>query len=527
MSRRKKRQKAASQKTPAPALSNVPSPMLALDKSLPSLPKDDDPPPPLPIQARPQTSRTSSSKSSAPDQLSPISYNHPTAGKIYVPVDLGPANLASAGIGDNLRTPRTASNNRNSQASQLSLDMGQSMGNDYSFIPLVLDNSPGPSPVPLPNTAYNRSGVQNESYYRSERDYPRPSYDRKTSNASSHYEPERDRNARPHIATQDRSYDLQVGYDRNEPSRGSHDSERVSDKADSDSIYMKNEAQIARDYLRSQEVEKTLGPSINIENQPSHFKLHDVPRERKKSVGTLIKSLEVEEQREKSRSSSPVRGIANPPPRGDSFRPPTVRTESPVSGVSARIKAFETPIVTAPSPNNRSYAASGGSNSSSTTIESPETPITSKDSKYSTKSELTLSTFGSSPVQAPRPSPPRRPSTAQESTFSESYSEASPILPGYKSPIGGFGEEVSRAFDGAGGILGRFSGSVKHGRSLSEATKQSPKWPRSPSSGHYLPNFNDISGPMSPGGDDVVSLRQEVRRSNQRVAELEARLNVC
>ena len=409
----------------------------------------------------------------------------------------------------------------------LTLDMAQAMNNDYSFIPLVLDNSPGPSPGPLPRTAYNRSDSQSDSSYRSERDQSRPSYDRKTSNASSHYEPERERTARPHIATQDRSYDLH-GYEKSDPPRGSYDSERASEKADAENSLYKSEAQAARDYLRSQETEN-VAPSIKIENDSPDFKLHEAPRARKKSVGTIIKSLEVEErERVKSRSSSPIRGIQNPPPRGDSFRPPISRTESPVAGVSARIKAFESPVIRAPSP-SRTYTPSAASSSSNTTIESPETP---KDSKYPTRHELGLSAFGSnglinnSPAQPPRASPPRRPSTAQESSFSESQSDSSPVLTGYKSPVGGFGEEVSRAFDGTGNILGRFSGSVKHGRSLSEAARMSPNWPRSPNSSGYLPNFGDITGPMSPGSDDVISLRQEVRRSNQRVAELEARLNV-
>lgn len=372
--------------------------------------------------------------------------------------------------------------------SQLSLDINQNLGNhDYSFIPLVLDNSPGPSPAG--NNGFNRFDHHEIP--------PRPAYDRKMSNASSQYDPDRDRGVRPHIATQDRTYDLQ-----NE--RSSLEKPETDSK---NSLLMRNEAQIARDYLRSEE-----GPAINVEAESPNFKLNEVPRERKKSISTLIQSLEVEHQ--KSRSTSPIRTLQNLPPRGDSYRAHTSRTDSQGSMTSSRIKAYESSAASAAST-TRTYAASGTSSTSSATIESPETP---KDTKY-TNSNFTT------PVPAARPSPPRRPSTAQGSTFSDSPSENSG---GYKSPIGGFGDEVSRAFDSTGGLLNRLSGSAKHSRSLSEATKQSPKWPRSPSSGTHLPNFQDITSPLSPaaGLDDIPSLRIELRKSQQKVIELENKLNV-
>jgi hypothetical protein len=87
----------------------------------------------------------------------------------------------------------------------------------------------------------------------------------------------------------------------------------------------------------------------------------------------------------------------------------------------------------------------------------------------------------------------------------------------------GFDEEIKRVFGGGSNdsILRRVSNSVKHGRSLSEAARQSPKWPRSPGSG-------ETTAPMSPDGkDEVASLRLELRRSTRRIAELEAKLNVC
>ena len=79
MARRKKRPKPTPQRTPTSS-SAAASPMLSLDKSLPSLPVDDDlahptAPTELSTRPRPQTNRTNSSKSNAtPDQLSPMVY---------------------------------------------------------------------------------------------------------------------------------------------------------------------------------------------------------------------------------------------------------------------------------------------------------------------------------------------------------------------------------------------------------------------------------------------------------------------
>jgi Rho-type GTPase-activating protein 1/2 len=82
MARRRKRNK-AQQKTPTLG-SNAPSPMLSLDKSLPSLPVEDDDDSPvhdgrtvtpteLSPRPRPQPTRSTSSRSGpTPDQLSPL-----------------------------------------------------------------------------------------------------------------------------------------------------------------------------------------------------------------------------------------------------------------------------------------------------------------------------------------------------------------------------------------------------------------------------------------------------------------------
>lgn len=81
MARRRKRNKQG--KTPTIG-SNAPSPMLSLDKSLPSLPVDDDDPSdghvtPTELSPRPRAppGRTTSRSGHTPDQLSPLGFVPP------------------------------------------------------------------------------------------------------------------------------------------------------------------------------------------------------------------------------------------------------------------------------------------------------------------------------------------------------------------------------------------------------------------------------------------------------------------
>jgi hypothetical protein len=224
---------------------------------------------------------------------------------------------------------------------------------------------------------------------------------------------------------------------------------------------------------------------------------------------SALRSPDTEEPQDKGRSLSSSSGLAETPqktisagslpPREDSFRPPQARVDG---STLARGKPVDlpNPLVSSPGRSRHVHAASGSS-------------------AITAESEI------------------RRPSTAQDSGFSPSQSESnnselSPSLPPLtKSSLGGLGfdEEIKRVFGGGSNdsILRRVSNSVKHGRSLSEAARQSPKWPRSPGSGTYGPQFGEITAPLSPDGrEDVTSLKQELRRSTQRIAELEAKLNV-
>jgi hypothetical protein len=350
---------------------------------------------------------------------------------------------------------------------------------DLSSLPFVFDNSGGLSPAAPLTSSYNRAGLERGVHQDKVEAVPRPSYEQNPSNASQ-YESERERNSRPHIATQDRSYDLQIGLDI---PRISHDSGRESENSGG----RVDTSQRKPDYI-----------------DPDGFKLGEVPNERKRSVGTL-RSPDIEESQDKGsllsfgsdRTETAQKTISadSIPPRGDSFRSPQPRTDS---STSAKGKSVESQNTSVYSP-GRSRHAHGASSSSAVTSESSET---------------------------------RRPSTAQDGAFSPSqldHSELSPSLPPLTRTLGGLGfdEEIKRVFGGGSNdsILRRVSNSVKHGRSLSEAARQSPKWPRSPSSG---PPFGETTAPLSPDGkEDVASLRLELRRSTRRIAELEAKLNVC
>ncbi|KAF8249868.1 RhoGAP-domain-containing protein [Wilcoxina mikolae CBS 423.85] len=492
MTRRKKRPK-PNQRTPTSS-SNSASPMLALDKSLPS----------LPLSARPrhQAPKPNSLKSSTtPDQLSPVAFQ-PSP--------------------DHLRTPRI--NKRHSQVSQLSLDPSLTSGAQEpyaAFIPVVLDTYPGPSLGSHSKPVVERGQQSSVEHHRAEWEQtnPRPSYDRKILNQSSHYDAERERSARPHIATQDRSYELQIGIDKNDIPRKSHDSERLVEKSvnSADSSIYKTEAQTAKDNLRSRDTEigSRLNKNFGADLTSGAFKLKEVPRERKRSV-SLLRSPEADELNEKSGSLSPsisradssrTATGANPPPRGDSYRPPQSRADSPVSGLSTRNKSFENPVTSASSSgrSQHSHAASGASNTSVGKIDSPEITIKSPE-KNDESPPITVS-------------PSRRPSTAQESSFSP-ISESNTSEASTKSPPLGFDDELKRVFGNSDPTTRRPSGPAKHGRSLSEATR------RSPGSGAYMQPFGDIGRPMSPDSkDEAASLRQELRRSTQRIVELEAKLN--
>lgn len=442
----------------------------------------------------------------------------------------------------------------------------------------MLDPSP-PALVPLPSTAYrpNRSSSYNLYHEPQGPTNTRPSLERNASEPSGYLDTEKGR--RPHIASQERGRQYPGSGDGQDLGRKSHDSswEKVEKE------YLSSEAYNPSSSYQSKEIEslkapsqKTTAPSNALENSQKreNFKLGEVPSERKKSIGT-IRALDTEDDQsqEISISFSPldldISSISHPeiPPRGDSYKPPVT------SPVSAHKKSFESPVNSTSSSgrSQRSHGTSGSNASAITAAESPEASTSAphevsdprpQGTKITTKTTATnvsypdSSTISSTNQQQPLTSllskPPShpRPSTAHATTRNENLnlltnhdiSSSPSILPyPFKSPVGDLNlsmeEDIARVFGGgdtSASILRRVSNAVRHGRSFSDLatrTGSSPKWPRSPSAGHpgYIPPFGtDITSPIISldGKEENVVLKQELRRSMQKVAELEAKLSV-
>ncbi|KAL7273471.1 Rho-type gtpase-activating protein [Rhizina undulata] len=519
MARRRKRNKVQQQKTPTIG-SNSASPMLSLDKSLPSLPVEEDEPPAadphpdapteLSPRPRPANSRSNSSKSGpTPDQLSPLGV--PSADH-------------------HLRTPRTH-NKRYSYTSQLSEVSYDSQPNTSGYepyhIPVVLDPSLSHTPSPLPSTAYKPPGKDqprphdspfnyNDRLGREQQSNARSSYERKPSDV---YESERAKNTRPHIASQDKSRQVSASADLG---RKSNDTDRKFERPATNS---NSHVNIPRDTPRPE----TAVDSADREN----FKLGEVPRQRKKSLGTPRPS-DFEEglqlPHELSLSLSPINldglpamFIPESSARGDSFRPSPGRLGSPVSNK----RSLESPVnSTSSGRSQKSHGPSGSNASAITSADSPEAAVDAEPHGLRISTRNTL---------------PTRPATSHgiptHSSFSPNSdsvtSEMSPMLPPpFETPVGdlSLGIDIARVFgagDDSGSLLRKASNAVRHGRSFSDLaarTTESPKWPRSPSVGNatYIPTFaEDLNSPK----DENSALKVELRRAMQKIAELEARLS--
>ncbi|KAH0612602.1 uncharacterized protein H6S33_008982 [Morchella sextelata] len=557
MARRRKRNKTA--KTPTLG-SNAASPMLSLDKSLPSLPVEDDSPSDghvtpteLSPRPRPPNTRTISSRSGhTPDQLSPLG---------FVPPE------------NHLRTtPRSYKRySQNSQVSEHSTDNSTNNGtyDPYSFIPVVLDPSP-PAPDPLPSTTYrpNRSSSYNIYQNLHERDQgrnqltnTRPSFERNISEPSIHLDTDKVR--RPYIPSQG-SRQYPGSGDGQDMGRKSHDSGRerlekeyLSSEAYNPSAYYSKE----NESIKAPSQKSMISQNQNSPEKRENFKLGEVPNERKKSVGT-IRSVDDDHSHEISISFSPLDLDMPPPavhpeipPRGDSYKPPVT------SPASVHKKSFESPIHSNSSSgrSQRSHGTSGSNASAITAAESPEVAISNaqgasesrppcikintgatipsvnyQDTPSSSSSQQ-LPPFLSKPLSHPRPSTAHSTTRSDNLHLMTNYDLSSTILPHpFKSPVSDLSmdEDIARVF-GAGdqaSILRRVSNAVRHGRSFSDLaarTSSSPKWPRSPSAGHpgYIPYNTDISPVLSlDAKEENIVLKQELRRAMLRVAELEAKL---
>ncbi|KAI9840331.1 MAG: Rho-type gtpase-activating protein [Thelocarpon superellum] len=137
-------------------------------------------------------------------------------------------------------------------------------------------------------------------------------------------------------------------------------------------------------------------------------------------------------------------------------------------------------------------------------------------------------------------SPDHSVSTTQSDPSRNGAESVSPTTPNVKPSDELMGEEeMARILDdndeGSASLLRRVSSAVRHGRSFSdmESRARGPggKWSRSPINGHTHAGYGgDLNSPTSgsPEGRDKegsVALKQELRRSAQKIAELESRIH--
>lgn len=450
-----------------------------------------------------------------------------------------------------------------------------------SFIPVVLD--PSPTPAPLPSTAYrpNRSSSYNLYHDLQGRD--------QSGNARSTFESSSlgvGGGGRPHVgsrvaALEGRQY--AGSGDGQDVGRKSHDLGRERGEKE----YLSSEAYVPSSSYHPKEMESAQVPPQRSATSPNvsdnaqkreNFKLGEVPRERKKSGSFKTLDTEDDQSHEISISFSPHESDTSPtipqpeiPPRGDSYKPPVT------SPASVHKKSFESPVNSTSSSgrSQRSHGTSDSNASAITAAESPEVPAPGSQEasdprhqgiKINTKTTISNISYQQEPSSVvpstnqlhpstsllSRPGPYLRPSTAHAGTRNlspnhaenlnllTSYDLSSSILPHpFKSPVSELSmeEDIARVFGGgesSASILRRVSNAVRHGRSFSDLatrTGSSPKWPRSPSAGHpgYIPTFGaDFASPnlSLEGRDENIVLKQELRRSMHKVAELEAKLSV-
>lgn len=392
---------------------------------------------------------------------------------------------------------------------------------------------------------------------------------------------------RPHVgsrvaALEGRQY--ASGGDGQDLGRKPHDSGRERGEKE----YLSSEAYVPSSSYHPKETESTNTPSQrsgispNTSDSPQkreNFKLGEVPRERKRSGSFKVPDTEEDQSHEISISFSPRDVDTSPtipqpaiPPRGDSYKPPVT------SPASVHKKSFESPVNSNSSSgrSHRSHGTSGSNASAITAAESPEvsvpgpqevgdprpqgikintkTTITNISYQQESSSSAMPSTNQSNPSMSllskpglyPRPSTAHGgtrnlgPSHAETLNLLTNYDLSSSVLPHpFKSPVSELSmeEDIARVFgsgETSASILRRVSNAVRHGRSFSDLatrTGSSPKWPRSPSAGHpgYIPTYGvDFTSPnlSLEGRDENFVLKQELRRSVQKVAELEAKLNV-
>jgi Rho-type GTPase-activating protein 1/2 len=260
-------------------------------------------------------------------------------------------------------------------------------------------------------------------------------------------------------------------------------------------------------------------------------------------------------------SNQQPRGSVERPKRGDSLQASSMRQALEKKENQAQGSDPTTPVAapgfahdrSASSASTRPSVETGGpqvnGKSISKPIESPvsrsmldipSAPPARSSSRPAPPGATSANDSFISPRAAPPPPPPAPPvqrhqtSESTSTMQSELSQQVSPNLPRYSAGVDfSMEEDMARILRGEDqqrepGVLRKMSNAVKHGRSFSDrahsAASPSSKWStKSPINGI------DISSPTTAQSpdfkDDSAMLRNQLRRAQQRVAELEAEKN--
>ncbi|CAE7026722.1 hypothetical protein PTNB85_01709 [Pyrenophora teres f. teres] len=531
-----------------------------VDKSLPALPPQeqstssnftpdlDTPsdilsePPTTDVSPRPQTSRRGDSSSNFRRDASPA------------------ADLSRR---DNTTLPATTYNKDSSRSEPAD------NGDDSILLPFALDPNPAPGPSPLgrPISKYNDRALGAKSAGngdgKSGRDYfNRPTGDHREKlkeNSSREASKERrlTQTQNPHIAFQEKG---------RQPSDTLVDTLRKKKDAPSESPSAEP---------RSKSQHASPAPS----SAPEPFKLQDVPKNKKAEAKrkdsedatsppprqqphsssnndmsarlsrplleptfTSSPPLASQDSPETSESSFGSNAVLDRPVRGDSLKPNTLKPSAPLSRSDKRVPSPTTPTASHPERTSSTAAASAQLNAGlgiTNPADSPsrsEVPVLPARSGGRPAPPPPTDTF-TSPRAPPQPPTTQlhKPSESTSSAQSEASRDGYPPggLPRY-SHQGDFSmdEDFARLLgnqegreDKDSGVFRRVSNAVsKHGRSYSDrgsiTSRGHKKWPTNGSV--------DISSPTVASPDtkeEGANLRNELRRAQQRIAELEAEKN--
>lgn len=459
---------------------------------------------------------------------------------------------------DNLTLPATTYSKTNNHAES------SDAGDDGILLPFALDPNPAPGPSPLnrssrhfgdrPMAVTHTTGGDR----RSGRDY----FNRPTAD---HREKLKENSTRP-VSTERRSQSPHIAYQE----KGRHQSENLVDmlRKRKDAT---NESSSSTERSRSQHASPTPAQGAGP------FKLQDVPKNKKGDARRRDSESDMPPQTQQqpqhdspnidmsarlSRpliepmtfTSSPPIGIQDSPDTSSSSFSSTQPVERPTRGDSLNPAAIRVStrgdrsvlLPTTPSIERTSSAAAATANlNAGLGITSPAEPLSSKafsdvplpPARAAGRPAPPLTDTYTSPRAPPQPptAQPSKGADAANSVHSEGSRDVFPPggLPRY-SAQGDFSmdEDFARLLGGQenkddkeSGVFRRVSNAVsKHGRSFSDRgsvnSRGHKKWPTNGSV--------DISSPTVASPDskeESANLRNELRRAQQKIAELEAAKN--